>query len=242
MPIDEARLRKSLEALSGNLQGDLEATLREVARSTCVIFDAAGAGVMLIDDNQVLHYVGATDPRSAALEAAQEEAGEGPCVDSLIHDVVVMTSDIATDPRWPVVSEAVGGLGIHAVLGVPIHIGGSTVGSLNTYRDRAGEWHNSEVAAIQAHARVIEELLGTAILAREKHTIAEQLRHALESRVVIERAVGVVMARRGIDAVGAFNELRLEARSQRRRVVDVAQSLIDEFSVATGDAAHPDTP
>ena len=68
--------------------------------STRVIFDAAGAGIMLIDDGQVLHYVAATDARAAALEAAQEEAGQGPCVDSLINDEIVHTDDLLSDPRW----------------------------------------------------------------------------------------------------------------------------------------------
>ena len=47
---------------------------------------------MLIDDQQALHYVGATDGRAAALEAAQEESGEGPGIDSLVNDTLVFTS------------------------------------------------------------------------------------------------------------------------------------------------------
>ena len=228
MRIDDATLHRALETLTAAdlPHADLEASLREVVGSTRIIFDAAGAGIMLIDEGQVLHYVAATDARAAALEAAQEEAGEGPCVDSLINDVVVHTADLATDPRWPTISEALGGLGIHAVLGVPIRIGGGAVGSLNTYRDRPGEWDDSEIAAISAHGRIVEELLGVAILARERHTIANQLRHALESRVTIERAVGVVMARNSIDPVRAFNELRAQARSERRRVIDIAHELL----------------
>jgi GAF domain-containing protein len=230
MPIDDSTLRRALDALAAAdlPHGDLEGSLREVVQSTCVIFEAAGAGIMLIDDGQVLHYVGATDARSAALEAAQQEIGEGPCVDSLIHDTIVHTSDLATDPRWPTVSQALGGLGIHAILGVPIHIGGATVGSLNTYRDEPAPWDDSEIAAISAHARIIEELLGTALLAREQSTIATQLRHALESRVTIERAVGVVMAQSRVDPVRAFNELRMRARAERRRVVEVAHEVLDQ--------------
>jgi GAF domain-containing protein len=229
MRIDDETLQRALAALAAAdlRQGELEASLREVVGSTRVIFDAAGAGIMLIDDGQVMHYVAATDARSAALEAAQEETGEGPCVDSLINDTIVHTADLATDPRWPTVSEALGGLGIHAILGVPIRIGGAAVGSLNTYRDHPGEWDGSEITAIAAHGRIIEEVLTSALLAREQHTIVTQLRHALDSRVTIERAVGVVMARRGLDPVKAFNELRLRARSERRRVIEVAQEVLD---------------
>lgn len=239
MRIDDATLHRALDALTATdlPRGDLEASLREVVGATRVIFDAAGAGIMLIDDGQVLHYVAATDARAAALEAAQEESGQGPCVDSLINDEIVHTDDLATDPRWPTVSEALGGLGIHAILGVPIHIGGTAVGSLNTYRDSPGEWDESEISAIKAHGRIVEELLGVAILARERHTIAEQLRHALESRVMIERAVGVVMAKRHLDPVHAFNELRTRARSERRRVIDVAHEVLGSAEFQPHNAA-----
>ena len=62
------------------------------------MFGADGAGVMLLDDEQALHYVGATDGRAAAFEAAQEETGEGPCVDSLIYDLTVFTADLRHRP------------------------------------------------------------------------------------------------------------------------------------------------
>jgi GAF domain-containing protein len=236
MRIDQDTLRRALDTLAAAdlTKGDLEGSLREIVGSTRTIFGAAGAGIMLIDDGQVLHYVAATDARSAALEAAQEEIGEGPCVDSLIHDQIVHTSDLLTDPRWPTISEALGGLDIHAILGVPIRIGGGAVGSLNTYRDHPGDWDDSEIAAISALARLVEELLALAIAARQQDTIVSQLRHALDSRVTIERAVGIVMALRRVDAVGAFNELRQRARSERRRVVEVAEELI------ASTARHPD--
>lgn len=233
MPIDDSRLQSSLVQLrSADLtSGELEASLRVVVTATQQIFDADGAGLMIIDDQEALHHVGATDARSAAFEAAQEECGEGPCVDSLVLDVVVSTDDLGADPRWPQLQEMIGGLGIGAMLGVPIHIGGSTIGSLNVFRTRPGGWDDSEVSAIGAHARVIEETLGAAMLAHGNSRLVDQLTHALENRVSIERAVGIVMARRDLDPTRAFNHLRLRARNERRTLREVADEVVDGIGV-----------
>lgn len=239
MPIDEGRVRQSVDGLhQADLRdGELGASLRQVIEATKAIFGADGAGLMLLDEQDALHYVGATDGRSAAFEAAQEETGEGPCVDSLIHDRVVSTDDLEADDRWPRLKEAIGGVGIRALLGVPVHLGGTAVGSLNVGRTVPAGWDDSEVEAIAAHARVIEEVLGAAVLARKQDVIVQQLTQALESRVTIERAVGVLMARKGLDPVGAFNELRRVARSSRRRVQAVAAEIL-----AAPDFAPPQPP
>ena len=55
----------------------------------------------------------------------------------------------------------------------------------------------------------------------------DQLQTALERRTVIERAKGILMERHGLSDDGAFALLRDHARAQRRRVVDVAQTVLD---------------
>ena len=55
----------------------------------------------------------------------------------------------------------------------------------------------------------------------------DQLQSALERRAVIERAKGILMERHTLDERGAFELLRDHARSTSRRVVDVAQSVLD---------------
>lgn len=227
--VDPAASARSLDDLRGlDLEhGELVASLRAVADATATIFEADGGGIMLLDEQQSLRYLGATSGRAAALEAAQEETGEGPCVDSLIYAHPVHTSDLVADERWPLLRAQLGELGVHAVLGVPLRVGLSSVGSLNVYRLREHTWSQSDIDAISAHAGVIEELLSMAVFAQHQHTIVGQLTQALEHRVTIDRATGVVMAATGLDAAQAFNRLRQRARSQRRRVVDLADEVND---------------
>jgi AmiR/NasT family two-component response regulator len=69
---------------------------------------------------------------------------------------------------------------------------------------------------------------------RRLHEKVAQLESALERRVIIERAKGILMERHSVDDRRAFELLRDHARSGSRRVVDVAQSVLD------GHALLPD--
>jgi AmiR/NasT family two-component response regulator len=80
--------------------------------------------------------------------------------------------------------------------------------------------------ALEAFNVVIEGIVGSAVLARRHERLVEQLQHALEHRVAIERAIGVTMATDQVGAVEAFNRLRAIARSSRRRVGVVAEELL----------------
>lgn len=228
MAIDADGVQRSLDALRAAdlTNGELRASLERVADATCELFGADGAGIMLLDEQQALHYVGATSGKAAALEAAQEQSGQGPCVDSLIHDQVVWCADLVSDPRWPLLTRDIAGLGVSAVLGVPIRIGGTAIGSLNTYRVEPYEWTERDIAAIAAHGRIVEQLIGTALLAGHRNAIVDQLTQALENRVTIERAVGVLMAKERLDPVRAFDHLRRTARSGRRKVSEIAAEVL----------------
>jgi GAF domain-containing protein len=184
---------------------------------------------MMVDEGATLSFVAATDATSRLLEVRQEEDGEGPCVDSLTFDHVVRTRDLAADERWPKLLPELPEAGVRAVLGVPLHIENVPVGSLNVFRDHPSDWSEAEVAALEAYAEVIESLLRSALHARQREQLAAQLQSALDSRVTIERAVGMVMARERVNAVSAFNRLRTTARSTGRKVVDVAAELLAEI-------------
>lgn len=229
MQLDEERLRRGLAAL-----GDFDvasagvvAAINEVVATVPTVIDVAGAGLMMIDSDLSLHATAWSDDASLAFERVQEETGEGPCVESLLNDKVVAVADIAEDPRWPDVTTAVLDLGVHAVLGVPVHLDGENVGALNVYLREPHEWTDDEVNAVAAFSTVLRQLLSVAVLGGRSDELVDQLQRALDTRVVIERAVGLVMGRRDVDAVVAFNVLRAEARKERRRVYEVALEVLE---------------
>jgi GAF domain-containing protein len=227
--IDPGALDRSLAALRDHpAEGGLTVALEQVMAATRELFAATGCGIMLMNDSSVLTALAATDEAGRQLEVRQERAGHGPCVDALTFDRTVSTGDLATDQRWPALSE-LADAGVRAVLGIPLHADSVAVGSLNVYRDQPHEWTDGEVAALTAYASLVAGILRTALHAHQRERLAEQLQHALDHRVTIERAVGVVMGRENINAVAAFNHLRHQARSARRPVAGIAAEMLAEI-------------
>ena len=230
MSIDAAALADSLRRLATSGQGNdsVVGALEEVLDACVALFDVDGAGILIADDRDLLRFVAATDAPGRELELTEAAAGEGPCTSAFVSGEVVTSSDVtAEEERWPVLSRAMAALPVRAVLGTPVRIGGVPVGTLDVYRSRVHDWDDSEVAALARYAEVIATTLTAAVQAHTAGELARQLQYALDYRVVIERAVGYIMARDGVDPVVAFNALRAAARSRRTKIGEVAEHVLE---------------
>jgi GAF domain-containing protein len=229
MHIQQGVLDESLRSLgSSDLQGlDVRDAIARVVDATRTIFEVEGAGLMLVDPESVLRYVVSTDPGAAALEQAQEDTGTGPCVESLVLDCVVRTVDVTIDERWPEIHDRLTEAGVRAVLGLPIAVAHTTVGSLNVYRPEPYEWDDSDENALHTYAALIEDVMTSGLLAEQRSELVEQLEGALDRRVTIDRAVGVVMGTEGLGPLDAFARLRRVARSRRIRAAELAQEVLE---------------
>jgi transcriptional regulator with GAF, ATPase, and Fis domain len=228
VPIDPDALADSVARLEDVDPADagLDEALDLVAREADDLFPVDGAGIMLLSEGSVLRYVAASDEPGQLLEALQEQAREGPCVDAFYHDRPVITPDLAVDRRWPSIGPQASRHGIRAVLGVPIGLRKGPVGTLNVYAAAPHAFDEEDLAAIQAYARVVASLLRAGVQAHVRGRAATQLRYALNHRVLIEQAKGVVMERHKLDEKGAFELLRRHARSTRMPLDKVALEVI----------------
>jgi GAF domain-containing protein len=224
--VDSRVLNDSLRRLADQDGKLLRDSLQAVIDACVQVFAVTGSGLMIADDQSVLRYAVATDGPGRVLEDVQLETGQGPCVDTFVHDAVTVTEDLAIDERWPLVAERVGPLGVHAMLGIPVRLGGITVASLDVYRDRPHQWDRTEQRALSRYGEVVSALTETALAAQQAGELADQLNYALDHRVPIERGIGYLMSRDGVDHADAFNRLRRAARSSRRRIGDVAEELL----------------
>ena len=235
MSIDRDALAASLRRLTdrGHPDANLRAALHEVTEACVDLFGVTGSGIMLADEQNVSRYVASSDGPGRILETVESETGQGPCTEAFILGHPVLADDLATETRWPELAAAIAPYAVHAVLGVPVRLGGVIVGTLNIYRDEARPWDESELAALTRFSTVIATILGAALAAHEAHELAGQLQYALDYRVVIERGVGYLMARDDVDAVTAFNRLRRAARSTQTKIGDVATHLLETGQLPT---------
>lgn len=226
--VDPEQLAASLRSLGGSDDHDISSALNAVITACVHLFGVSGAGLMIADQQNVLRYAAASDGPGRVLEDVQTRTGQGPCVDTFVTGELVATDDLATETRWPASRGTILEHGVRSVLGVPVRLGGVTVGSLDVYLDRPHRWDDSERAALSRYSAVLESTLSAALTARHASELADQLQYALDNRVIIERAIGYLMADRRVDAVTAFDQLRRVARSRRSKLAEVAQHLLEE--------------
>jgi GAF domain-containing protein len=225
--IDPDMLASSLRRLGRVTDRDIGDAVEQAVKACVALFRVTGCGIMIADEQNTLTYLAASDGPSHLMEEVQSARGEGPCVAAFVTDDIVTTEDLRSETRWPSVTGTLAGVGIISMLGCPLRLGGVPVGTIDVYLDRPHQWDESEQAALARYSDVIESILAAALTAHRAGEIADQLQYALDYRVVIERAVGYLMAQRRVDAVVAFDLLRRAARDQRRKIGDVARELLD---------------
>jgi len=226
--VDREALEASLRRLDRLAVGELDMAglLNQVVDAAGQLFSVTGAGLLVVDTGHELHHIASSDQVGRRLEDAQLKTGEGPCVDAFVLDRPVRTSDVLADDRWPLLRAVLDRAGVRAVLGVPVRLGGGPVGILDAYVDQPRQWDDDDVEALGSYARVIENLLAISVAAHRSDQLAGQLQYALDYRVTIERGIGFVMARDGVDAVTAFTRLRAKARNSRRKIGEVAAATM----------------
>ncbi|WP_037255622.1 GAF and ANTAR domain-containing protein [Kibdelosporangium aridum] len=171
-----------------------------------------------------------TDPVAVALDQVQYETGEGPCLDAALSPgpAQARSDDLAVESAWPHFGPAAAAYGVRAVLSVallpnarpPQHSG-----ALNLYSRRAGALRadaHEPALLLATHASLA--LAGTAAVTHAEITAANMLK-AIDSRDVIGQAKGILMARRGITAEKAFDELRRASQNLNIKLTEVARIL-----------------
>ena len=189
------------------------------------VLEVDGAGISLREDPDQLRFVTATDERASRVENAQI-AGDGPGYEAFRSGAIVAVDDLEARGDWPVFREAAGGHGFRSVAGIPMPVAEERIGALNLYRSEPRPWEQEELDVAQLLANAASGYILNWRSLHEQRSLASQLQQALDSRVVIEQAKGVLVERHGIDPDAAFAQLRKHARSNSLRLHDVAGQVV----------------
>jgi GAF domain-containing protein len=213
---------------------DLDELLHRLTRQATALVDAVGAGIMLVDENGRLGFVAASEELVVAAERHQHRVRDGVCHEAHATNKIVVANDLTTDDRWPEYTPHIVGLGMRAVVGIPMNAHGQTIGVINIYRDHPTEWREDELAVAEVLAAMGAGYILNANQLRAQHTLAKQLETAIESRDLIGQAKGILMTRTGVDADGAFALLRDLSQRQNRKLRDVAAEIVEQRSHRKG--------
>jgi GAF domain-containing protein len=205
----------------------VEDAIREIVHTTHAIFDVDGAGLMLADAEQHLRSVAASDERFAHLEDLQIRHQEGPCIAAFDSKELVGVEDLAEDKRWPRFSEAAVAQNVRAVLASPLPYNQDAVGVVAVLSEQRRPWSAEGELALLAFTDLAALLIASMMQGQQQSELAAQLQSALNSRRVIEQAKGVLMGRHGVSARAAYEQLRAQARAERRKLTAVCAEVVE---------------
>ena len=201
--------------------------LHTLVEETVDLLDATAAGLMLAGPDGVLQVLASTSEESHLIEVLQQESGEGPCVECYVTGVPVTIRDIAgTGDRWPGFKDAAAIQGYQSVHAFPMRVRGKTIGAMNLFRTDTGELNEEDVAIGQALADVATISILQERTIKESAVVTDQLQQALNSRILIEQAKGVIAHISDITTDEAFQRLRKHARSHQASLSDTAQAVL----------------
>jgi GAF domain-containing protein len=213
-----------------------------VLTERCVqLLGVSAAGLLLTDGRDTLQVVAASSERTRLLELFQLQTDQGPCVDCFHTGQPVSVADLPSAGRWPRFTAAAAEVGFAAVHAVPMRLRNEVIGALNFFDINPGALDAGKLRIGQALADVATIGLLQQRAIHRRDVLTEQLQTALNSRVLIEQAKGVLSERLHVDVADAFTLLRNGARSHNRRLSELAQAIVDgseQIPAATATSQH----
>jgi hypothetical protein len=215
--------------------------------SGCMEFlPITSAGIMLDDRRGHLRVLAASSEETQLLELFELQNNEGPCLEAFGTGDLVAEPDLSSAPdRWPLFASEAGQHGIRGAYALPMQLRETTIGALNLFCDTRAGISDEDVRIAKSMATMATLGILHHWTVRRQELLAEQLQTALDSRIVVEQAKGVIAAGVGLEMPAAFELLRASARRARRPLsemaADVAHGRLSPSALLVGSAeAHAD--
>jgi transcriptional regulator with GAF, ATPase, and Fis domain len=242
----EVLLINAFVGLADTLVDDYDVidVLDRLAGYSVQLLAAESVGILLADAQATLRVVASTNEQTEWMELLQLQADEGPCVECFRSGSPVTIDDLAdAAARWPRFVAALQERGAHgSVHALPLRLRGQAIGTLNLFHDAPGPLPVADLVLGQALADIATIGILQERAIRRSEVLSEQLQGALNSRVIIEQAKGVLAQRGDLTMHVAFDRLRHYARTHNLRLTEVARQIVDtDLAAEVLDAAQART-
>jgi transcriptional regulator with GAF, ATPase, and Fis domain len=225
----QARLAQRFVDLADTLVDDYDVVeVLDGLMSTCLdVLEVDEAGMLLNDVQGNLQRVASSSEEARLLELLQVQTREGPCFEAVQTGQMIVVDNIEVSrDRWPTFAERATADGFHSVYAFPMRLREATIGGLNLF----GMEHD----ALDEESRVIAKALADIatigiIQQRSLHRtslLAENLQRALNTRIVVEQAKGILAERGELPMEETFALLRSYARSHNLKLSELAHSVV----------------
>lgn len=243
MATREESLVRAMVDLADNLVDDFDIVdlLLNLSERCVETLDLSAAGILLAAPEGDLRLVASSSETMRLVELFELQADEGPCMDCYRSGRPVVNADLATvNGRWPRFAPVALGAGFHAAHALPLRLRGTTIGALNLFRTEAGALDPADVLAGQALADIATIAIVQHRVATEAQVVNEQLNRALNSRITIEQAKGMLAEQGGLDMDATFEMLRNHSRNNNVPLVEIASAVVaGDLTAASLDPSPP---
>jgi GAF domain-containing protein len=228
--VDE-RLAQAFVELADTLVAgyDLMEFLQTLVGRCTDLLEVDAAGLLLADTSGTLRLIAASTEHARVVELFQIQNDEGPCLDCYRTGRAVIASDIRSGRavgRWPKFAAAALEMGYAGVHAIPMRLRDQVIGTLNLFKTAPDGLDPAVVVAATALVDVATIGILQERAVHQQEVVAGQLQRALDSRVIIEQAKGVLAERLGITPDEAFVVLRRYARDRNYRLTELSGDVI----------------
>jgi GAF domain-containing protein len=231
----EAALARVFVRLADTLASDFDIVdfLHGLSADAVEVLGADAAGVMLADARGGLRLIASSDERMRLLELFELQGAEGPCLDAFSTGRPLQANAESSGIRWPVFAQRSSDSGFQMMCAVPLRVRSNVIGAMNLFRATDEPFTDDEMDMAQAMAEMAAIGLIQEKALREHSLLTEQLQAALNSRVIIEQAKGMLAEYLKVTMGEAFKLLRAYARDHNRKLSDVARDVVDRKVTST---------
>lgn len=210
------------------IQGVDGASTVHVLLADCLRFLGADAAAVLVRVDRGLELMAATSHKAIELELYQAQVHHGPCVETIeTGEPVVLTGAAELSRRWPDFGRSMAAAGFTTVVASPMRWHERAIGGLNIFWSASRTLTADEHGLAQAFADISTLVLMQSPTADDLDTIAQRLRAALQGRVTIERAKGVLAQTDNLEMDEAFARLVQVSEHTERPLSQVAHDILD---------------
>jgi len=227
----ESFIIATLVELADNLVDDYDVidVLTVLSDRCAEALDADAAGVMLASAGGELQFVASSSESMRVLELFQIQVDEGPCIDCYrTGEAIINLSLNEANGRWPRFTPRALAHGFRSVHSLPLRLRGRTIGALNLFRTSQGPMKERDVVIAQGLADVATIAILQHRTSLDANSLNEQLSNALNSRIVIEQAKGIICQATNCDMDQAFARLRAHSRNHNEGLTSVASRIVDD--------------
>lgn len=238
----EAKINAAFIAMADALMNeyDIVDLLSTLLNACTDILGVDAGGILLADASGNLELVASTSEEAELVETITIAAGEGPCIDCFHTAAPVSVPDIESlAEKWPRFHRTALEQGFRSTYAVPMRLRDEVVGVMNLLHSEPGPTSEEDGTVAQALA----DLAVLGVLHernfRSPYAITEQMHLALDTRILIEQAKGVLAHEENLSMTQAFDALRSYARANGTTLRRVSEAVTHRTLAATEVVAAP---